>query len=784
MQIIWFIQGSKIQEIFKAIDLKYYNIIDLLNDHYHIQEFHKQNDEDFHYIFEQINFGNTTKGCRIDQCEMMKRNNLSKYSEYIGLFHGLKDKDDIICLQLFDKIHCSLYHCYDLYRFSPEQNQQLQAAVDKNRKSIHDQSQKKKNDTLLHQSYYKTVGQFMRIKNFNLKQIKGKENFNKLIKYSTFADDIKGDVIQELGIKYIYDENEQKQSDINRYIQPRWNNLKEELLNNKIFKLSNMDWELCVNKAERYYFVTNKLKQSQRKIDVESMLCLLFFVNFEKIQQRFLKTYFAKIMSEYHSDFCIFAGILSHAISTYGLSLQNYNFYHGLIINDKNKNIEFKDVYLKFNCPIITTSRFEVIHNYQHHKKGIILNMANCSDMIGGNARFIDTTWFADMECEEQQIFFAEANQQSILFRIASIVNLQNYSNYFYFLNGINILQCLITEKNIGFQLGEEMFISIQILIESIINPQSRIHLGGHDMIDMFKLFDSFCCKQYRIKINMDQIIKTCKNNKYLLNFFILQTSNKKISTLNIKNLMKLFKNMASLSIGCHNLDSTIFANILKFISNKNSKIEHIDFNHIAYNIDNKSSYHNIDEALKEHETKFESIGYLLEMDTLNNLIISKENYTFNLTDSCKFSIIIRDPRFTSMDYHNMHVNTYAEDVYEIRLKLDNGQQICVDKSYGDLQELNDFMTKKRKGVESLKFKSKLPSNSFKSGSGRNPFGMIGGGSSKYLNNNSDPIKKAQERKRQQQKVETYLQYLLKIVVKHKNQMFKKKLYAFISSNH
>ena len=97
-------------------------------------------------------------------------------------------------------------------------------------------------------------------------------------------------------------------------------------------------------------------------------------------------------------------------------------------MDDKNKNIAFNNIYLQFNCPIITTSRFEVIHNYQHHKKGIILNMANCSEMIGGNARFIDTTWFADMECEEQQIFFAQSNQQSILFRIASIVNLQNYS--------------------------------------------------------------------------------------------------------------------------------------------------------------------------------------------------------------------------------------------------------------------------------------------------------------------------------------------------------------------
>ena len=105
---------------------------------------------------------------------------------------------------------------------------------------------------------------------------------------------------------------------------------------------------------------------------------------------------------------------------------------------------------------------------------------------------------------------------------------------------------------------------------------------------------------------------------------------------------------------------------------------------------------------------------------------------------------------------------------------------LSVDKSYQDLYELHSFMSKKRKGVESIKFKSKLPSNSVKSGN-RNPFGKP---KSNYLNNSGDFAKMTQERKRQQQKVEAYLNHLLKVVLKHNNQLYKKKLYSFISSHH
>mmetsp|Transcript_44492 Transcript_44492/g.39733 ORF Transcript_44492/g.39733 Transcript_44492/m.39733 type:complete len:226 (-) Transcript_44492:20-697(-) len=224
-----------------------------------------------------------------------------------------------------------------------------------------------------------------------------------------------------------------------------------------------------------------------------------------------------------------------------------------------------------------------------------------------------------------------------------------------------------------------------------------------------------------------------------------------------------------------------IFSNILKAVSMKSSKIEHIDFNNITYNIDMKNTYHNIDEVLTEYESKYESIGMALEMDSLQNLIITKEAYTFSITPSCEFTVLIRDPRFSSMDYHNMHVNHYEEDVYEIRLKLDNGSILSVDKSYQDLVELHNFMSKKRKGVETIKFKSKLPSNSFRNGS-RNPFGL--GTKSSYLNNSGDPAKREQERKRQSQKIEAYLKYLLKVILKHNNAMFKKKLYSFISSHH
>eukprot|EP00488_Nonionellina_sp_1-RS-2012_P001356 TRINITY_DN2178_c0_g1_i1.p1 TRINITY_DN2178_c0_g1~~TRINITY_DN2178_c0_g1_i1.p1 ORF type:complete len:107 (-),score=13.09 TRINITY_DN2178_c0_g1_i1:218-499(-) len=59
-----------------------------------------------------------------------------------------------------------------------------------------------------------------------------------------------------------------------------------------------------------------------------------------------------------------------------------------------------------------------------------------------------------------------------------------------------------------------------------------------------------------------------------------------------------------------------------------------------------------------------------------------------------------------AIDYSNMNINTYQQDLYEIQLKLDNEQLISADITYDDLADLHNWMTRKRKGINALKFKT------------------------------------------------------------------------------
>eukprot|EP01084_Bolivina_argentea_P048935 90077_1 len=94
----------------------YYNLINLYDDHIHIIQFHKNNDNDCQYIFDEIS---KYYPCNINKCLIIKRNikqeNIKyKLDSFYKQFNG--ELYEIALIQILDKIHCSLYHSYDLFK--------------------------------------------------------------------------------------------------------------------------------------------------------------------------------------------------------------------------------------------------------------------------------------------------------------------------------------------------------------------------------------------------------------------------------------------------------------------------------------------------------------------------------------------------------------------------------------------------------------------------------------------------------------------------------------------
>eukprot|EP01084_Bolivina_argentea_P262341 443590_1 len=93
--------------------LNCYDITSLLDDYNHILTFHIYQNDEFEYMFNELN------KCSIIHCDIFLRNE-QKYKNHgiinkdIDLYNNVKDATEILCIDILDQIHCSLYHQYDL----------------------------------------------------------------------------------------------------------------------------------------------------------------------------------------------------------------------------------------------------------------------------------------------------------------------------------------------------------------------------------------------------------------------------------------------------------------------------------------------------------------------------------------------------------------------------------------------------------------------------------------------------------------------------------------------
>ena len=166
------------------------------------------------------------------------------------------------------------------------------------------------------------------------------------------------------------------------FIKPKYQNFKEELLNNSIFRISAFTWQHQNTKANYYLresayvkrFCSNGLFQKEYGIQAnipittEHLSSILFYCNLTELSYEFSKTYRRLSWNETdsqlkqrHHNFYHFAKLLRETVEVFGsvLSNRDKSLYHGI-----GGHLFFKKLIARFYGPTSTTWELQVAHTF------------------------------------------------------------------------------------------------------------------------------------------------------------------------------------------------------------------------------------------------------------------------------------------------------------------------------------------------------------------------------------------------------------------------------------
>eukprot|EP01084_Bolivina_argentea_P309368 535110_1 len=213
-----------------------------------------------------------------------------------------------------------------------------------------------------------------------------------------------------------------------RNVTPKFSTFKEELTANHIASLCMEQFEREYSKAQ-LHINTHYFKQTFKKFDdfcIHHLLALMVHCNFDNLQFCFSKT-FREDNGCKHNNFYHFGLYLTSAIHSFGTVVTNgciKSFYHGISQQlifpyffghwAKTETLEASQALegtsaaisqgVIINCPLSTSSSFEVSTNFTNHNNGLVVNFG-WHAIFSSTTKSFDVAWLSDYGNEREQLF-------------------------------------------------------------------------------------------------------------------------------------------------------------------------------------------------------------------------------------------------------------------------------------------------------------------------------------------------------------------------------------------
>eukprot|EP01084_Bolivina_argentea_P049965 91881_1 len=472
-------QKQSTRENIYAVTCKHYNSSSIrlfMNDYYYII-----NNIDNHKQY--LNHHNK---CDPNSCAMFRRNyrktsELSKDNKKrILLYDGINDQIQISMMQLIDIIHNTFYHL--VHSGVRNLNANNKNALKTRKQNIINKSSQiirnNNNKFVTHFSNYENQETHDDIKENDKHMIYSQGiRYYYLKRYKTMnkmMEPIPGCTSVDSGNVncYIYE----------WYVEPKYCNLKTEILTNKCFTFSIEQWNNTNIKAKwKFNDFRNTVAKAcfvwhevygynyETMIGFSNVLCLLLYTNYDFIATELTKTYRKqaqfennKSLKNRHSYFAHLGQALKETVEVFGTVLiesKHEEFYHGI-----NVKMVFSALSAKFCSPTSTTFIKDVAINFGGN--GMLLTIQN--DKVTIN--YFNCVLFSDFPGEAELLFIGGLEPLNII----GLTDLSLCVDYNKYICAIKMVQCCLDSKPSLDVLSEESHNILLHLLNTKISSQSN----------------------------------------------------------------------------------------------------------------------------------------------------------------------------------------------------------------------------------------------------------------------------------------------------------------------
>lgn len=383
--------------------LRDYTPVQMLNDFQHIKQFHINNNNQYNHIYSADNvdqqdvfefFKKEMGICNHKNCRSYLRNNRDRNqcttSDQLRKELYFVDENNINAKhaeikeiniqQLFDMIHCALFHPLrpGSSKFITEIDDKTEGnKVVQKEEEDEDEEEKYKEKDKVHTAVLSSYG---------------------------------------FGTKFKYHDTTHKS-----YVEPKFDGLKSEMLNNALYTINEFDFDSLISKATDYkssyrgrYIIARKQKRNlnticdippNAAIHLDHIIALMLYTNMDDLQREFKKKGCKFLASDHqivervkkrHREITNWCRLIWESITFYGESITKTQlFYHGL-----NCKVLFNSLIATFNCPISTTVNKSVAYNFSTDNNGIIVQFSKYTSV---DSHYLDVSDLSDYPNEQER---------------------------------------------------------------------------------------------------------------------------------------------------------------------------------------------------------------------------------------------------------------------------------------------------------------------------------------------------------------------------------------------
>eukprot|EP01084_Bolivina_argentea_P116119 206380_1 len=354
--------------------------------------------------------------------------------------------------------------------------------------------------------------------------------------------------------KGIKDPNEKNNNTNDMRVTGKYSDLKEELLMNEIMVLTMDQFNAAYSKA-RVHYHSKYRKEYYENINLNCLLALIVYCNFDTLQHLFSKTY--REDEHKHQQFYHWGKHLKIAVHGFGYTILKGNknklksigkgtvdekklkipkkFYHGI-----SEVVTFPAYVNKVSirCPLSTSTSYEVAFNFTNDGNGLILEFGDFDAYSASSPKYFSANWLSDFTAESECLFIQNSDNHKL--SINEITDAQ-----FGYAYGDILVVMKIIDIAFGFHMHKYVTnANKKKLVERIVEHQLSIK---HDSYNEFlslseyarKMISGYCKTKTSMTINATS--EEIKQHLFLDTIFqfsgLVQISLVKCLFPNVKNV-------------------------------------------------------------------------------------------------------------------------------------------------------------------------------------------------------------------------------------------------------